>query len=56
MSPMARPSRFGKRSSWLHSIGVSVSDTIAETTTAIERVSANSRNMRPTMPVMNSKG
>jgi hypothetical protein len=31
-----------------HIIGVSVSDTIAEVTTAIVSVSANSRNMRPT--------
>ena len=40
----------------LHIIGVSVSDTMADTTTAIVRVSANSRNMRPTRPVMNSSG
>ena len=39
-----------------HIIGVSVSDTIAEMTTAMVRVSANSRNMRPTRPVMNSRG
>ena len=39
-----------------HIIGVSVSDTIAEITTAMVRVSANSRNMRPTRPVMNSRG
>ena len=39
-----------------HIIGVSVSDTTAEITTAIVRVSANSRNMRPTRPVMNSSG
>ena len=39
-----------------HIIGVSVSDTIAETTTAMVSVSANSRNMRPTRPVMNSSG
>ena len=40
----------------LHIIGVSVRDTTAETTTAIVSVSANSRNMRPTRPVMNSSG
>ena len=40
----------------LHIIGVSVSDTTAETTTAMVSVSANSRNMRPTRPVMNSSG
>ena len=39
-----------------HIIGVSVSETTAETTTAIVRVSANSRNMRPTRPLMNSSG
>ena len=39
-----------------HIIGVSVSDTTAEMTTAIVSVSANSRNMRPTRPVMNSSG
>jgi hypothetical protein len=44
------------RSSLLHIIGVSVSDTIADTTTAMVSVSANSRNMRPTRPVMNSSG
>ena len=40
----------------LHIIGVSVSETMAETTTAMVKVSANSRNMRPTRPVMNSSG
>ena len=40
----------------LHIIGVSVSETMAETTTAMVSVSANSRNMRPTRPVMNSSG
>ena len=44
------------RSIRLHIIGVSVSDTIADTTTAMVSVSANSRNMRPTRPVMNSSG
>ncbi|MGY3359019.1 hypothetical protein ACVWZK_005682 [Bradyrhizobium sp. GM0.4] len=39
-----------------HIIGVSVSDTTAEVTTAIVRVSANSRNMRPTRPDMNNSG
>ena len=39
-----------------HIIGVSVSDTIAETTTAMVSVRANSRNMRPTRPVMNNSG
>ena len=39
-----------------HIIGVSVSETTAEITTAMVRVSANSRNMRPTSPVMNSSG
>ncbi len=42
--------------SFAHIIGVSVSDTIADTTTAMVSVSANSRNMRPTRPVMNSSG
>ena len=39
-----------------HIIGVSVSDTMAEVTTAIVSVSANSRNIRPTRPDMNSNG
>ena len=39
-----------------HIIGVSVSETIAEVTTAIVSVNANSRNMRPTRPDMNSSG
>ena len=39
-----------------HIIGVSVSETIAEVTTAIVSVSANSRNMRPTRPDMNNSG
>ena len=39
-----------------HIIGVSVRETIAEMTTAIVSVSANSRNIRPTSPVMNSSG
>ena len=39
-----------------HSIGVSVSETIAEMTTAMVRVRANSRNMRPTRPLMKSSG
>ena len=38
------------RRSAAHIIGVSVSETTAETTTAMVSVSANSRNMRPTMP------
>ena len=50
--PLAAP----WRNSLAHIIGVKVSDTIAETTTAMVRVSANSRNMRPTRPVMNSSG
>ena len=44
------------RSNRLHIIGVNVSDMIADTTTAMVSVSANSRNIRPTMPVMNSSG
>ena len=39
-----------------HIIGVSVSETTAESTTAMVSVSANSRNMRPTRPVMNKSG
>ena len=39
-----------------HIIGVSVSETTAEVTTAMVSVSANSRNMRPTSPDMNSSG
>ena len=37
-------------------MGVSVSETMADTTTEKVSVSANSRNMRPTMPVMKSSG
>src|SRR4029077_7213099 len=44
------------RSSRLHIIGVKVSETTADVTTAMVSVSANSRNMRPTRPVMNSSG
>ena len=44
------------RSRRLHIIGVSVSETTAEVTTAMVSVSANSRNMRPTRPVMNNSG
>ncbi len=44
------------RSSRPLSIGVSVSDTRAETTTETVSVIANSRNSRPTTPVMNSSG
>ena len=39
-----------------HIIGVSVSETMADTTTATLKVMANSRNSRPTMPVMKSSG
>ena len=45
-----------RRSRRPHIIGVSVNDTIADATTAMVSVSANSRNMRPTKPVMNSNG
>ena len=38
------------------SIGVRVSETMAEMTTAMESVSANSRNMRPTRPLMKRSG
>ena len=53
---VARRLRRACRSSRLHIIGVSVSDTTADATTAMVSVSANSRNMRPTRPVMNSSG
>ena len=36
--------------------GVRVSDTNAETSTAVVTVMANSRNSLPTMPAMNSNG
>ena len=39
-----------------HIIGVRVSETTADTTTATESVTANSLNRRPTTPVMNSSG
>jgi hypothetical protein len=44
------------RSNRPHIIGVRVSDTTAETTTATDSVTANSLNSRPTTPVMNSSG
>ncbi len=44
------------RSSRPHIIGVSVSETTADTTTETARVTANSLNRRPTTPVMNSSG
>ena len=37
-------------------VGVSVSDTSAEIATAIDSVTENSRNKRPTMPPMNRIG
>ena len=39
-----------------HSIGVSVSETIAETAIASVTVIANSRNNRPTIPPISSSG
>ena len=39
-----------------HIIGVRVSDTKAEITTAIDTVMANSRNRRPTMPPISRSG
>ena len=39
-----------------HIIGVSVSETKADSTTADETVMANSRNSRPTMPPISSSG
>ncbi len=38
------------------SIGVSVREMTAESTTAIVSVRANSRNIRPTTPVINKRG
>jgi len=37
-------------------MGVKVSETAAEVMTATVSVKANSRNIRPTMPLMNSNG
>ena len=39
-----------------HIIGVVVSETIIETAMATERVTANSRNRRPTMPPISRMG
>ena len=39
-----------------HIIGVSVSDTTPDTTTAMLTVIANSRNRRPTIPPMSRRG
>ncbi len=44
------------RSNLPHIMGVSVSETTMETTTAMVSVSANSRNSRPTTPGMRSSG
>ena len=44
------------RSSLAHIMGVSVSETTAETRMVTLRVTANSRNSRPTMSPMNSSG
>ncbi len=57
----ARPRRpslrsSGRLSSLAHIIGVSVRATAAETRMAAASVSANSRNRRPTMSPMNSRG
>ena len=43
-------------SSFAHIIGVNVSDTTAETRIVTLKVTANSRNSRPTMSPMNSSG
>jgi hypothetical protein len=41
---------------WAQTIGVSVSETTVETATAKASVSENSRNTRPTAPLMNKSG
>jgi hypothetical protein len=48
-------SRWGRRSV-AHIIGVTVSETTAETLMATARVTENSRKSRPTMPPMNKSG
>ncbi len=58
MARLRRPglaASFG-RSISAHIIGVRVSDTTMETSTAMVSVSANSWNSRPTTPGMNSSG
>ena len=45
-----------RTNNFAHIIGVNVSETNAETPTATLNVIANSRNNRPTIPVMNSRG
>src|SRR3954465_7567874 len=50
---ISSPACFNSRE---HIIGVNVSDTTADVTTAMVNVSANSRNMRPTRPDMNNSG
>ncbi len=45
-----------RRRSFAHSMGVRVRDTAAETRMAAVRVSANSRNRRPTISPMNRSG
>ena len=50
---ISSPACFNSRE---HIIGVRVSDTIADVTTAMVSVNANSRNIRPTRPDMNSNG
>ena len=59
LAPLIRSCRGGRargRSQRLHSIGVSVSDTKPETSTAAMMVTANSCSSRPRMPPMNSTG
>src|ERR1039458_5781036 len=41
---------------WAHIMGVAVSETTMETAMATESVTANSRNRRPTMPPIKSRG
>src|SRR5262249_57058035 len=46
----------GLRTKWAQIIGVSVSETTVETAIANASVTENSRNTRPTRPVMNNSG
>ena len=50
-----QPSRRARRI-FEHIIGVVVSETTIETTTAADSVTANSRNRRPTIPPISSSG
>ena len=56
VEPALLATRLDVAASWAHIIGVSVSETTAETRIVTLSVTANSRNNRPTMSPMNNSG